>query len=107
MDFQSIIMRQWHPGSTGCLKPCTRKSYTATVRNDILFPSAGGKDEERVFLFCFNRIISPFTHFRGFRHYFQRGINCITNYFVSKAMNYITNYFSKNVMLLQMVIAFF
>ncbi len=27
---------------------------------------------------------------QGFRHYFQKGINYITNYFVSKVMNYIS-----------------
>ncbi len=43
---------------------------------------------------------------QGFRHYFQKGINYITNYFVSKVMNYITNYFSKNVMPLQLLITF-
>ncbi len=34
---QRVIMRQWYPKSTGCLKPCARKSFSVTVRNAIPF----------------------------------------------------------------------
>ncbi len=70
-----------------------------------------GDPHQQVYVFrgavnALGQVAADRTYRQGIRHYFQKGINYIKNYFVSKVMNYISNYFSKNVMPLQVLITF-